>query len=158
MSKRCCNRVSPRSPRSPDPSRSRRQRPRSPLRRRGDLRPDVDPTVATEMLVGPVYWRLLFGGELDAPFAEVIVDEVLQGWSMRGWGEVATNQSKADALAERLEAVEGVVAGTDSPVVVIGSLGATRFAAGMRSLMGSTGEFVASPHGTVKFRTLSGFL
>jgi len=59
--------------------------------RRGDLRPDVDPTVATEMLVGPVYWRLLFGGELDAPFAEIIVDEVLQGWSMRGWGEVATN-------------------------------------------------------------------
>lgn len=59
--------------------------------RRGDLRPDVDPTVATEMLVGPVYWRLLFGGALDAQFAEHIVDEVLQGWSMRGWGEVATN-------------------------------------------------------------------
>ena len=59
--------------------------------RRGDLRPDVDPTVATEMLVGQVYWRLLFGGELDSHFAEIIVDEVLQGWSMRGWGEVATN-------------------------------------------------------------------
>jgi AcrR family transcriptional regulator len=59
--------------------------------RRGDLRPDVDPDVATEMLVGPVYWRLMFGGALDAVFAERIVDEVLQGWSMRGWGEVATN-------------------------------------------------------------------
>jgi hypothetical protein len=59
--------------------------------RRGDLRPDVDPQVATEMLVGPVYWRLMFGGELDNAFAERIVDEVLQGWSMRGWGEVATN-------------------------------------------------------------------
>jgi AcrR family transcriptional regulator len=59
--------------------------------RRGDLRPDVDPEVATEMLVGPVYWRLMFGGELDAAFAERIVDEVLQGWSMRGWGEIATN-------------------------------------------------------------------
>jgi AcrR family transcriptional regulator len=59
--------------------------------RRGDLRPDVEPGVATEMLIGPVYWRLLFGGELDADFAEHIVDEVLQGWSMRGWGEVATN-------------------------------------------------------------------
>jgi AcrR family transcriptional regulator len=59
--------------------------------RRGDLRPDVDPEVATEMLVGPVYWRLLFGGALDYDFAERIVDEVLQGWSMRGWGEVATN-------------------------------------------------------------------
>jgi AcrR family transcriptional regulator len=59
--------------------------------RRGDLRPDVEPGVATEMLIGPVYWRLLFGGELDADFAEHIVDEVLQSWSMRGWGEVATN-------------------------------------------------------------------
>ncbi len=59
--------------------------------RRGDLRPDVQPDVAAEMLVGPVYWRLMFGGALDAEFAERIVDEVLQGWSMRGWGEVATN-------------------------------------------------------------------
>ncbi len=59
--------------------------------RRGDLRPDVQPDVATEMLIGPVYWRLMFGGPLDADFAERIVDEVLQGWSMRGWGEVATN-------------------------------------------------------------------
>ncbi len=59
--------------------------------RRGDLRPDVQPDVATEMLVGPVYFRLMFGGALDAEFAEHIVDEVMQGWSMRGWGEVATN-------------------------------------------------------------------
>lgn len=59
--------------------------------RRGDLRPDVEPGVATEMLVGPVYWRLMFGGTLDYDFAARIVDEVLQGWSMRGWGEVATN-------------------------------------------------------------------
>ena len=59
--------------------------------RRGDLRPDVEPDVATEMLVGPVYFRLMFGGELDNDFAEHIVDEVLQGWSQRGWGEVATN-------------------------------------------------------------------
>lgn len=55
------------------------------------------------------------------------------------WGEIANNQSKSDALAERLEAIEDVVSGTDSPVVVIGSVGATRFASGMRSLMGSTG-------------------
>lgn len=59
--------------------------------RRGDLRPDVQPDIATEMLIGPVYFRLMFGGALDADFAERIVDEVLQGWSMRGWGEVATN-------------------------------------------------------------------
>lgn len=59
--------------------------------RRGDLRPDVHPDVATEMLVGPVYFRLMFGGDLDADFAERIVDEVLQGWSMRDWDEVATS-------------------------------------------------------------------
>ncbi|MFV2062808.1 MAG: TetR/AcrR family transcriptional regulator [Chloroflexota bacterium] len=58
--------------------------------RRGDLRPDLDAEVATEMLVGPVYFRLMFGGQLDAAFAERIVDEVMQGWSMRGWEEVAT--------------------------------------------------------------------
>ena len=58
--------------------------------RRGDLRPDLDAAVATEMLIGPVYFRLMFGGELDLAFAEHIVDEVMQGWSMRGWGEVAT--------------------------------------------------------------------
>ncbi len=59
--------------------------------RRGDLRPDLQPDVAVEMLMGPVYFRLMFGGELEADFAERIVDEVLQGWSMRGWGEVATS-------------------------------------------------------------------
>jgi AcrR family transcriptional regulator len=59
--------------------------------RRGDLRPDLQPEVATEMLIGPLYFRLMFGGTLDAAFAEQIVDEMLQGWSMRGWGEVATN-------------------------------------------------------------------
>jgi AcrR family transcriptional regulator len=59
--------------------------------RRGDLRPDLQADTATEMLVGPVYFRLMFGGTLDVDFAERVVDEVLQGWSMRGWGEVATN-------------------------------------------------------------------
>lgn len=59
--------------------------------RRGDLRPDLRAGLATEMLVGPVYFRLMIGGRLDPEFAEQVVDEVLQGWSMRGWGEIATN-------------------------------------------------------------------
>jgi AcrR family transcriptional regulator len=59
--------------------------------RRGDLRPDLRADLATEMLVGPVYFRLMMGGQLDPAFAEQVVDEVLQGWSMRGWGEIATN-------------------------------------------------------------------
>src|SRR5207342_2353755 len=36
---------------------------------RGDLRPDAEPAIATELLVGPVYFRLVFGGDLDLEFA-----------------------------------------------------------------------------------------
>lgn len=46
---------------------------------RGDLRSDADASVATEMLVGPVYFRLMFGGELDRDFAERIVTTFLSG-------------------------------------------------------------------------------
>jgi AcrR family transcriptional regulator len=49
---------------------------------RGDLRQDVDVAVATELLVGPVYFRLMFGGVLDLAFAEQIVDSVLRGYSV----------------------------------------------------------------------------
>jgi AcrR family transcriptional regulator len=48
---------------------------------RGDLRPDVDVDVATELLVGPVYFRLMFGGELTDAFAVRVVDAVLRGYS-----------------------------------------------------------------------------
>jgi AcrR family transcriptional regulator len=48
---------------------------------RGDLRADADPGVATELLVGPVYFRLMFGGVLDTEFAERVVDSVLRGFS-----------------------------------------------------------------------------
>ncbi len=50
---------------------------------RGDLRPDADPTVATELLVGPVYFRLMFGGELTPAFAERIATSVLSGYASR---------------------------------------------------------------------------
>ncbi len=50
---------------------------------RGDLRPDVDTEIATELLVGPVYFRLMFGGELTDDFAERIVDAVLAGYQRR---------------------------------------------------------------------------
>jgi len=49
---------------------------------RGDVRPDADPDVATELLVGPAYFRLIFGGELDAGFAERVVDTVLSGYGV----------------------------------------------------------------------------
>lgn len=47
---------------------------------RGDLRHDADPDLATELLVGPVYFRLVFGGELSDEFASRVVDSVLHGF------------------------------------------------------------------------------
>jgi AcrR family transcriptional regulator len=47
---------------------------------RGDLRADADVDVATELLVGPVYFRLMFGGELSQAFAERVVEAVLRGY------------------------------------------------------------------------------
>ncbi|MCY7417561.1 MAG: TetR/AcrR family transcriptional regulator [Chloroflexi bacterium] len=46
---------------------------------RGDLREDADVSVATELLVGPVYFRFMFGGRLDVDFAERIVAVFLTG-------------------------------------------------------------------------------
>jgi AcrR family transcriptional regulator len=51
---------------------------------RGDLRPDADPEIATELLAGPVYFRLMFGGELTLDFANRVVDNVLQGYGAPG--------------------------------------------------------------------------
>lgn len=50
---------------------------------RGDLRPDVDKGLATDLLVGPVYFRLLFGGELSEAFATAVVDAFLAGYASR---------------------------------------------------------------------------
>jgi AcrR family transcriptional regulator len=52
---------------------------------RGDLRPDADASVATELLVGPVYFRLMFGGDLDQEFAERVVQAVLDGFAADGF-------------------------------------------------------------------------
>jgi hypothetical protein len=51
---------------------------------RGDLRSDADVGVATELLVGPVYFRVMFGGPLDRAFAERVVDSVTRGFGSRG--------------------------------------------------------------------------
>lgn len=48
---------------------------------RGDLRADADADIATELLVGPVYFRLMFGGELNRDFADRVVDNVLRGYA-----------------------------------------------------------------------------
>ena len=49
---------------------------------RGDLRPDADAGIATELLIGPIYFRLMFGGVLDEAFAERVVDGVLRGYAL----------------------------------------------------------------------------
>jgi AcrR family transcriptional regulator len=51
---------------------------------RGDLRPDIDTDIATELLVGPVYFRLMFGGQIDRAFAERVVDALLPGYVRAG--------------------------------------------------------------------------
>jgi len=48
---------------------------------RGDLRPDADAAIATELLVGPVYFRLVFGGDLDAEFADRVGDAVFRAFA-----------------------------------------------------------------------------
>jgi AcrR family transcriptional regulator len=47
---------------------------------RGDLRPDADAELATELLVGPAYFRLMFGGEIAEELADEVVDTVLNGF------------------------------------------------------------------------------
>jgi len=50
---------------------------------RGDLRADADADVATELLAGPVYFRFIFGGDLNRDFADRVVDAVLKGFARK---------------------------------------------------------------------------
>ena len=53
---------------------------------RGDLRPDADTGVVTELLIGPVYFRLVFGGALDDDFACRVADSVYRGLAQSAAG------------------------------------------------------------------------
>jgi AcrR family transcriptional regulator len=48
---------------------------------RGDLRPNTDASIVTELLVGPVYFRLVFGGRLDEDFARRIAAAVFAAFA-----------------------------------------------------------------------------
>jgi len=49
---------------------------------RGDVRPDTDADLMYELLLGPVYFRLLLsGGPLEADLARQLVDSVLPGFA-----------------------------------------------------------------------------
>lgn len=47
---------------------------------RGDLQAVAGSGFATDMLIGPIFFRLLFGGDLDDAFADTIVDAFLQAF------------------------------------------------------------------------------
>jgi AcrR family transcriptional regulator len=68
---------------------------------RGDLRHDAEVDVATELLVGPVYFRLIFGGSLDTDFASRVADVVYQG--------LARSEGGGAGVGGRAEAGEGEV-------------------------------------------------
>jgi AcrR family transcriptional regulator len=52
---------------------------------RGDLRADADLRLVHELLLGPVFYRLLFdGGPLDRKLTTRLVDSVLEGFSVPG--------------------------------------------------------------------------
>jgi AcrR family transcriptional regulator len=57
---------------------------------RGDLCPDANADVATELLVGPVYFRLVFGGELNEQFAKEIVNNVMRGYTSNKVADATT--------------------------------------------------------------------
>jgi AcrR family transcriptional regulator len=63
---------------------------------RGDLRSDADASVATELLVGPVYFRLMFGGDLDREFADRVVQAVLDGFAADGYAGTASHGASPD--------------------------------------------------------------
>jgi AcrR family transcriptional regulator len=51
---------------------------------RGDLRPDTDVGLVHELLVGPLFYRLLFSGDpLDRKAGQRVVDAVLEGFAPR---------------------------------------------------------------------------
>jgi hypothetical protein len=51
---------------------------------RGDLRPDTDSRLVHELLIGPIYYRLLFSGPpFDRNLGGRLVDAVLDGFGVR---------------------------------------------------------------------------
>ena len=55
------------------------------------------------------------------------------------WGFVGSDSTRAEALDERFTLIAEVAAASDRPVAVVGNLGATRWTAPMRALLGDTG-------------------
>lgn len=50
---------------------------------RGDLSASTNLDIATELLIGPIYFRLAFGGALDREFGEKVVDALFPRGALR---------------------------------------------------------------------------
>ena len=61
---------------------------------RGDLRPDTDARLAHELLVGPVFYRLLYSGQpLDDGLATRVTDAVLRAFAAGGQAASTSHSS-----------------------------------------------------------------
>lgn len=68
---------------------------------RGDLAPHVDREIAIDLLVGPVYFRVMFGGELTIDFANQVVDAYVASFgtaSARADDKAASPESETMAV------------------------------------------------------------
>ena len=67
---------------------------------RGDLRPETDPRLVQELLIGPLYFRLLFSGPpFDRNLGPRLVDAILEGFRVRP--KEARAERKTTEKAER---------------------------------------------------------
>jgi len=62
---------------------------------RGDLRPDTDVRIVHELLVGPLFYRLLFsGGPVDRKLSTRLADAILDGFAPTRSGRAATKRRR----------------------------------------------------------------
>src|SRR5262249_58132425 len=62
---------------------------------RGDLRPDTDVRIVHELLVGPIFYRLLFsGGPVDRKLSTRLADAILDGFAPTRSGRAATKRRR----------------------------------------------------------------
>jgi AcrR family transcriptional regulator len=63
---------------------------------RGDLDPTTNATIAIDLLLGPIYFRVMFGGELTPDFANSVVDTYVAAF---GTGSAVVSGRGADSEA-----------------------------------------------------------
>jgi len=68
---------------------------------RGDLRAEANAELATELLVGPVYFRVFFGGELTLDFAEQVVDAYVAAFGTDSLTRMAATSDASGTTAAR---------------------------------------------------------